>query len=118
MKREFDWTQEFQETMNGRKVRILCRDARGQFPIVGIIIVDLDTDRVMRWTEDGHAYKNGLHSPVDLRPLPTKKQVRWENCYPEGEFYTYSSREEADRHAASDRIACIRVEYAEGQFDE
>ena len=118
MKREFDWTKEFQETMDGKKVRILCRDAKGDFPVIGIIIVDLDTDRVMRWTEDGHAYKNGLHSQADLRPLPPKKHVRWMAEYSDGDVVAYRSKEDADRATSSERIACIRVEFTEGQFDE
>lgn len=117
MKREFDWTQEFQETMNGHRVRILCHDAKRQYPIVGLILHDGE-DKIASWTADGLYRDANNASGHDLRPLPPKKQVRWENCYPEGEFYTYSSREEADRHAAPDRIACIRVEYAKGQFDE
>lgn len=118
MKRDFDWTQEFQNTQDGRRVRILCRDAKGEFPIIGIIFFDLDTDIVMRWTKDGRAHRLGTHSPNDLRPLPPKKHVRWVNCYPDDTFYAYSSKEEADRLAALHRIACIHVEYAEGQFDE
>lgn len=118
MKREFDWTQEFQEMMNGQKVRILCRDARGYYPIVGLCLLTDGTEIVMRWTGDG---TSGETSSYDLRPLTPKKHVRWVNCYPDSSEqvgYAYSSKEEADRRAVPTRTACIRVEYTEGQFDE
>lgn len=55
------------------------------------------------------------------------KTVMWLNVYPTTGFYEsffkygaypYPSREVADRAAADGRIACIRVEFEEGQFDE
>ena len=57
---------------------------------------------------------------------PTKI-VMWLNVYPTTGFYEsffkygvypYASREAADEHAAGGRIACIRVEFEEGQLDE
>ena len=117
MKREFDWTQEFQETMNGHKVRILCHDAKRQYPIVGLILHDGE-DKIASWTADGLYRDANNASGHDLRPLPPKKHVRWVNCYSYDTFYVYSSREEADRWSEPSRVACIRIEYTEGQFDD
>lgn len=56
-----------------------------------------------------------------FRILPTKppKRVVWLNVYPdESSGFFYNSRQGADHQADSARIACIRVEFEEGQFDE
>ena len=44
-----------------------------------------------------------------------KKIVRYVNIYPDG---THESRQAADRRASSCRLACVRIEYHEGQYDE
>lgn len=56
-----------------------------------------------------------------FRILPTKppKRVVWLNVYYDGSASAFPSREEADASTFKDaRIACIRVEFEEGQFDE
>lgn len=56
-----------------------------------------------------------------FRILPTKppKRVVWMNVYEQDEAaFLHKSRKEAERNASPRRIACIRVEFEEGQFDE
>lgn len=118
MKREFDWTQEFQETMDGTKVRILCRDVKDKYSIVGICQIDDGTETVMSWFANGCFFEDGRPSDYDLRPLPPKKHVRWVNFDADGTSCVFASKEDADDNAYYDRIACIRVEYNDGQFDE
>lgn len=44
------------------------------------------------------------------------KQKRWINIYPScNSSSPYSTKEEADKWATGDRIACVEVEFVEGQ---
>lgn len=43
------------------------------------------------------------------------KIVMYVNIYPDG---PHESRQAADLRASSSRIACVRIEYHEGQYDE
>ena len=51
---------------------------------------------------------------VDYRVKP-QPQVFYVNKYP---HTGHRSREDAESSAQPDRIACIRIEYMEGQFDD
>lgn len=76
--------------------------------------------RVVVWDSGGSAWAvsdqgSSKHGGVFVTMAP-KKRVVWVNVYP----YTdgarcYETREKADRIASSDRIACIRVEFEEGE---
>ena len=44
-----------------------------------------------------------------------KNIVAYVNCY---SGYKYDTREAADGHAGAGCIACVRIEYHEGQYDE
>ena len=44
-----------------------------------------------------------------------KTIVEYANCY---SGYKHETREAADRHAGPSRLACVRIEYHEGQYDE
>lgn len=51
-----------------------------------------------------------------VKPKPI---VRYVNLYPsEMGSGVYCTRADADNRAGSKRIACIRIEFTEGQFDE
>jgi len=50
---------------------------------------------------------------LEWRIKPQKKKV-WLNFYTIG-TYVYSSKEEADRCATASRIACVCVEFEEGE---
>ena len=47
---------------------------------------------------------------VDIENVP-EKLVRWVNVYPDA----HPSKKDADHCAAADRIACIRIEFEEGE---
>lgn len=51
-----------------------------------------------------------------VRPKPI---IRYLNVYP-GSFSSdkYETRQDADRMAGKARIACVRIEFIPGQFDE
>ena len=95
---------------HGRPARIICTDRVGERPIVALIMED---DGSAEWCSyfpsDGEG--RGL---VSLRNVP-EKHVRWVNFYPYGCAGKHRTRDEADDFAAEDRIACIRVEFEEGE---
>lgn len=63
-------------------------------------------------SETGHSPQYGS---VVNAPAPKRKFVMWMNCYEKDCAYVYSSRALADQQAASERIACVRVEFEEGE---
>ncbi len=76
----------------------------------------------VQWLDNGkwvttHAPSFSLGCTYRIKP---EVKVGYINVYPFGLITnrTKTSRVEADDVADSDRIACIRIEYEEGQFDE
>lgn len=60
---------------------------------------------------------------ADKLDPPKRKRTVWLNVYshevyPGRRCSQFDSRQDADRFADADRIACIRVELEEGRFDE
>jgi hypothetical protein len=109
---KIDFTKPVQ-TRDGRKVRILCTDAGEPFPIVGIC-EDLTSGRfAQRWTADGYYLDNGKQDRVDLIQAPVKRTV-WINIYKDG-AYMYESKYDADMNCEPTRIACVKVEFEEGE---
>jgi hypothetical protein len=99
---------------NGTEVTLVSDKGRGRYPIVGYIG---DSDTLQCWTSEGvYHIDAGLHS-FDLVEVKEKK-VAYFNTYPEDRTWLNSTRDIADKNADKTRIACIRIEYEEGQFDE
>ena len=54
-------------TRDGRHVRILAWDARGDWPIVGLIYMDdVDTEMSWQWTKQGVPFGHSGHSTLDF----------------------------------------------------
>ena len=76
--------------------------------------------RVVAWDSGGSAWAvsdKGLskHGEVVITMAP-KKHVRWANFYPNRKSVCdHESKEKADECADGDRIACVRVEFEEGE---
>lgn len=115
------------QTRDGRSVRILCMDKKGWAPVIGLIMRPDGYEEVQAWDKDGLA--GDCAKNVDLVNAPPPKTVRYINVYREkrgGELYPggllHTSQEMAHRMAVKEEgrtpIACIRVEFTEGQFDE
>lgn len=104
-------------TKGGKRARVYATDAGGVYPIHGAIL-DGVVWAVQSWTATGREHVGVDNNGLDLMP-PTR--VRWLNVYeaPHSEPFgnLYISRQTADRHGEG-RIACIRIEYSEGQLDE
>ena len=66
---------------------------------------------------DGLYTSGGIETQHDLFDAPVE-QENWVNFYPDKACVPYSTRREADFCAGSTRIACVKVPWVEGQFDE
>ena len=99
--------------------------ARQEFvPRALVVITERDgVDRVAVFGADGiECDLTGMiaKEPVTLENVP-KKHVRYLNVYktPDGEItWLKESRARADAVAGNGRIACVRVEFEEGQYDD
>lgn len=107
-------------TRDGRKVRILCTDKKGDYPIVAIVTEDADNEGMFGFRPDGRY--GGVNDGMNLvndPPLGPKVQTVWVNLYGNnGNPGAHRSRRNADESMEPGRVACVRVEVPEGRFDE
>ena len=106
-------------TRDGNSVRILCTDAKGNFPIIALVEMYNGVETVLRLKENGHFY-NDTEDSRDLFFVPEKHEG-WLNIYRgESGFYLrgnpYKSKEEADEVAkANYKTFCttVKIEWEE-----
>lgn len=123
MKLVKDYPPETQwQTRTGLPVRILCADAPGDYPVIGYMTERDGRITTTMWGEEGRfGYADGN---CDLIPVPVKR-TGWVNLYPPDHQYCDVSthgvcrtKEDAD-YAASvrdiPRVACIQIEWTEGE---
>lgn len=93
---------------NGEVARIICIDApHSSWPVIA-----LDTSGIItRHTDMGISNKDLIYDLIEVK----EKKVLWLNVY---EDTGYSLKKFADGMAMDGRLARIKVEYEEGQFDE
>lgn len=101
-----DWTKPV-ETADGKKVVIFTTKAKGKKPIVGQVKGE---DFIRAWPADG-SNDWVANSLVNVKETIT----RWVNFYPTRYPWDYNTKDEADKNAAPNRIACIKVEFKEGE---
>ena len=106
-------------TRDGRAVRIICTDAKGDEPIVALVYNNIrDEENVYTYNRDGCFYKND--SCLDLFFAPIKREG-WINIYKlEDDTRTigclFKSEKEANLHKydrASVYIKTIKIEWEE-----
>lgn len=68
------------QTRDGRPVRILCTDRKGEFPIVGLIASNYDDDIVRCWPVSG-IYDLDRLRHLDLINVPPKPVKYFVNVY-------------------------------------
>lgn len=107
----FDFTKPV-FTRSGEPVTIITAEGRSLvFPIVGYIG---DARIFSMWTENGQFLPDTLDDPRDLvQPVAV-----YLNVYPSGFGSPAASRALANKSASNSRIACIKVQYTVGQFDD
>ena len=107
-------------TRDGRKVRIICTDAKGDEPIVALLYnKNRDEENVYTYNREGIFYKDN-DSCLDLFFAPVKREG-WINVYRfKDDTRTigclFSSEEEANLHKydrASEYIKTIKIEWEE-----
>lgn len=107
-------------TRDGREVRIICTDAKGDEPIVALIYnKNRDEENVYTYNRDGYFYGDN-DSCLDLFFAPIKREG-WINLYwsiggdkfvyPGGTIYV--SKEDAMNSKNIDYITSVKIEWEE-----
>ncbi len=102
-------TDKTYRTKDGKDVVIFTTTAIRSRPVVGQLGGD---SYITSWYEDG-SYETKGSSPMDLVEV-MPKHVQWVNVYSFG-VVACDTREEADKGSSSGRIACLRIEFTEGE---
>jgi hypothetical protein len=116
--KKFDPKEPVQFRNAPEQVRIIATDLKDDRPIV-IAVTVAGKETVGHRHADGRV-QSDRDNVYDIVNVPKKYEV-WINFYddvgdPRGyDSYSYSSRAIADESADSTRIACIRVEFTEGE---
>lgn len=105
-------------TRDGNSVRILCTDAKGNFPIIALVKTYNGSETVLRLKENGRFY-NDTENSSDLFFAPDKKSG-WINLYKMNSTISpgprvYDTKEEAES-AAGDKsyyISTIKIKWEE-----
>ena len=110
-------------TRDGRNVRILCVDAKGDYPVVALIPDgegEYKRDSPEAYTEDGYNY-SGRISYLDLFFAPEIHEG-WANVFggADGNSYVgdsriFTSKEDAEKEGKKwkDYIATVKIEWEE-----
>ena len=104
-------------TRDGRSVKIICTNAKGNFPIIALVETYNGNETVLRLNENGHYY-NDTENSSDLFFAPIKKEG-WVNMYKTrsgaaqiGQIH--SSKEEAEMgRKDSNYISTAKIEWEE-----
>lgn len=104
-------------TRNGKNVRIICTDAKGDYPIVTLIeTLDGSIEFVNKFKKDGHFLDNDdNNSNLDLFFAPEKHEG-WVNVYRIGGLSCrciFDSEEKARQGADDGAIATAKIEWEE-----
>ena len=103
-------------TRDGRPVRIICTDARGEYPIIALVeYYDGSNDNIYSYTKDG-VYYPIEPSEEDLFFAPEKHEG-WMNICKSWDCYKGSiiwpTEEEAKRCAYPGLSAIVKIEWEE-----
>ena len=100
-------------TRNGRSARIICTNAKGNYPIV-VLIEEGGYDNALSYTKDGKLYV-GETNDYDLFFAPEKHEG-WVNVYRDFDDVMCGSvfaTEEDAKCKAKTAIATVRIEWEE-----
>lgn len=103
-------------TRDGRKARVYAVDGCKPSPVHGAILTYMGWS-TCSWRSDGAITAAGEVSN-DLLP---EKKTAYLNVYPPGSVSgrMHPRREDADNAIGTGRrVACVKIEYYEGQFDD
>ena len=103
-------------TKDGREVRIICTDAKQDYPVIGLLSLDDKRETTIyykkngRWLADNQDYWDLFFAPV--------KKEGWVNIYSEQEYRypgenIFKTKEEAIKYKDINYIATIKIEWEE-----
>lgn len=101
------------QTRLGEKAELVYNGLSGLSPLAVVVHRGDGRRDIRTYRLDGVRYGDE-NSPDNLRNVPQRGEC-WVNIYPIGVPATHHTKEQADEYARSDRIACVRVEYEEGE---
>ena len=96
-------------TRNGSEVRIYATDGRKAYPIHGAILLTSGWEP-KTWTRDGAFVVQLQSHDWDLIEEPRTVEIDvWLSVYPGGIVNCWRTKNHADTHSDSSRIACINI---------
>ena len=104
-------------TKDGRAVRIICTDAKGEEPIIALVYNNIrEEENVYTYNRDGYFYGDN-DSCLDLF-FDTNKREGWINVYSEQEYRhpgenIFATKEEAIKNKSEIYIATVKIEWEE-----
>ena len=104
-------------TRDGREVRIICTDAKGDEPIIALVYNKIrEEENVYTYNRDGYFYGDNI-SCLDLF-FDTNKREGWINIFKIGKIYQcgniHNTEEEAlNCKSNQNYIATIKIEWEE-----
>ena len=114
-------------TRDGRAVKIICIDAKGSFPVIGLVadaVTDVSSESPISFTKNGkywNANNEITDSPLDLF-FASEKYEGWINIFKSsndiaflGQSRIYESKEDAENGGKScdSYAATIKIEWEE-----
>lgn len=105
-------------TRDGRNVRIICTDAKGDFPIVALMETpDGSTEFPHKFKNNGHFLNGDENYHLNLF-FTSVKHEGWVNLYKDSDgvyasMDTFKTKEEAEALSCSSCIATVKVEWEE-----
>jgi hypothetical protein len=115
--KKFDYKKPFR-TRNGKKAELLADDISGNYCLCVKVIDEDNYSRIHSYSIDGIYNINNINHDLDLVNIP-QKITKWLSIYLEDRHnyysYLYETKEEADECSGTTRIACIKIEFKEGE---
>ena len=107
-------------TRDGRNARILCTDAKGDFPIVTLIeTLDNSIEIVSKFKKNGHFLIGDYDSNLDLFFVPEKHEG-WVNLYRDtrdvtyvGSMYTSEKEAKENIYSPPRYVTTVKIEWEE-----
>ena len=109
-------------TRDGKDVRIICTDARGEYPIIALVeYYDGSNDNIYSYTKDGVYYPiEPSEEDLFFASEAPEKHEGWINIYKfsrEGSAYygstIWTTEEEAKSATDSGHVATVKIEWEE-----
>lgn len=109
-------------TRDGREVRIICTDAKGDYksdyPIIGLVTIEENKELAYKFQKNGEYYLTNEESSLDLFFAPIKKEG-WVNIYKSNSRRdriagdVFPSEKEAKEGKTIGYITTIKIEWEE-----